>query len=117
MVTEYAIEEDIQATFVRLFNQSARLFHGAEVGIDLEIIAGKITSRIQPIGPDILAKLGRRLEDWRQPDGIDPRALDVIQAIGNTLKITLVLTGTVADVIVMIAVAIDEGLHHDLHDA
>ena len=83
-MAEDAVEKHVQAARMGLIDEFAGVLHGAELRIDLEVIAREITRGIElqvngRAAQPLLRLAGVRIENRRQPDGVHAQALDVVQ--------------------------------------
>ena len=117
VVAEYTIKQHRNPAPVSLVNQGSGLLQGAEAGIDAKEVGGKVAGAIEPIAGVILPGHRRGFEDGRQPDGIYPQLLYVVQAADHPLQVPLMMARTITDAGSGPGIAIHKGLHHDLVDA
>src|SRR5690606_11144406 len=73
---EYLVDEDAHATCVRRRDDLLEILQGAEQWIDAAVV-GNVVAEV----------LHRRGEEWRQPDGVDVEAGDVVDLLDDAQQI------------------------------
>ena len=90
-VVEHIIQVNLDTLFMCLGQQFLEIVHGAQLGMDTEIIG------------DIIAVVGIGRMDGAQPQGRHAQFIQIVQVLGNAL-----------DVAPAVSVAVGEGVHQQL---
>ena len=102
------VEEDLHAAVVGEVDEGLELLVGAQVGVDLREVGDPVAVVAGRLGPRLTLD-GLVLERRCHPDRRRAEALDVVQALDQTLQVAAVVEGLIRRVVPVVAAgALDE---------
>ena len=75
-VAQHLIHDHLNFAFVRFLDETSKLLHRSKQGVDLQIV-GNVVAEVEH----------RRFDEWRDPDGIDAKPCEVVEALTNAVEI------------------------------